>query len=161
RPNENPDRFWVCWPPTPSSMPSRPCEPLRKLRQRRAEIFRLPCRRGLGRAHRRFYARCVRLLCISDVHGHADALAAVLATAERRGYGKLLVAGDLCFPGPAPLETWRRLTQAGATCVQGSSDRALATLDVGRVRPRSDHERARLDRLAQVRSELGDLILAR
>jgi predicted phosphodiesterase len=105
----------------------------------------------------------VRLLCISDIHGHADALAAVLATAERRGYNKILVAGDLCFPGPKPLETWRRLTQANAVCVQGVGDRALATLDVGRVRERarSANERAKLDRLSQVRTELGDLILAR
>jgi predicted phosphodiesterase len=107
------------------------------------------------------YARFVRLLCVSDIHGHADALAAVLATAERRGYTQLLVAGDLCFPGPKPLETWRRLTQARAICVQGVSDRALATLDIGEVRPRSEHERLRLDRLAEVRSELGELILVR
>ncbi len=108
-----------------------------------------------------FYPRLVRLLCLSDIHGHADALAAALATAERRGYEKLLVAGDLCFPGPKPLETWRRLTQAGAICVQGVGDRALATLDPSTLRPRSEHERARLDRLADVRRELGDLILAR
>ncbi len=103
----------------------------------------------------------MRLLCLSDVHGHADALAAVLATAERRGYDRIIVAGDLCFPGPAPLETWRRLMQHGALLVQGVGDRALATLDVAEVRPRSDHERARLDRLADVRRELGELILAR
>ncbi len=103
----------------------------------------------------------MRLLCLSDIHGHADALAAVLATAERRGYGRILVAGDLCFPGPKPLETWRRLTQANALCVRGVSDRALATLDLGSVRPRSEHERARLMRLEAVRAELGDLILAR
>jgi len=105
--------------------------------------------------------RGVRLLCISDIHGHADALAAVLATAERNGYERILVAGDLCFPGPKPLETWRRLTQANALCVQGTGDRALATLDIENVRARSEHERARLDRLGQVRGELGDLILAR
>ena len=52
------------------------------------------------------YAARVRILCISDIHGNADALAAVLATAERRGYTHLLVAGDICFPGPKPLETW-------------------------------------------------------
>lgn len=103
----------------------------------------------------------MRLLAISDIHGHADALAAVLATAERRGYEKLLVAGDLCFPGPKPLETWRRLVQAGAVCVQGVGDRALATIDPSTLRPRSDHERARLGRLADVRRELGELILAR
>jgi predicted phosphodiesterase len=103
----------------------------------------------------------VRLLCLSDIHGHADALAAVLATAERRGYSKILVAGDLCFPGPKPLETWRRLTQAGAVCVQGAGDRALATLDLDRVRPRSPVEQAKLKRLGEVRTELGELILAR
>ena len=103
----------------------------------------------------------MRLLCISDIHGHADALSAVLATAERRGYDKLLVAGDLCFPGPEPLETWRRLTQAGAVCVQGVGDRALATIDPQTIRPRSEHERIRLDRMAEVRRELGELILAR
>ena len=105
--------------------------------------------------------RTVRLLCISDIHGHADALGAVLATAERRGWDRLLVAGDLCFPGPEPLENWRRLTQANSICVQGTGDRALATLDLDTVRARSEHERARLDRLAAVRRELGELILAR
>ena len=84
------------------------------------------------------------MLCISDIHGHADALAAVLATAERRGYEKILVAGDLCFPGPKPLETWRRLVQSQAMCVQGVGDRALATLDADKLRARSDHERERL-----------------
>lgn len=103
----------------------------------------------------------MRLLCISDIHGHADAFAAVLATAERWGYEKLLVAGDLCFPGAKPLETWRRLLQAGAVCAQGVGDRALATIDPATLHPRSDHERARRGRLADVRRELGDLILAR
>ena len=101
----------------------------------------------------------MRLLCISDIHGHAAALAAVLATAERSGYGKILVAGDICFPGPEPLATWRRLSQANAVCVQGVGDRALATLDLSGVHPRSEHERVRLDRLTAVRSELGELIL--
>ena len=111
----------------------------------------------------------MRLLCISDIHGNADALAAVLAMAERVGYTKILVAGDLCFPGSQPLDTWRRLTQAGAVCVQGSSDRALATLDLDRVRATvrahghemTASERAKLDRLSQTRVELGELILAR
>jgi predicted phosphodiesterase len=103
----------------------------------------------------------MRFLCISDIHGHADALAAVLATAERRGFSKLLVAGDLCFPGPAPLETWRRLMSASATCVQGVGDRALSTVDLDNLRATSEHERLRLDRLRSTRTELGELILAR
>ena len=103
----------------------------------------------------------MRFLCISDIHGHADALAAVLATAERRGFSKLLVAGDLCFPGPAPLDTWRRLTASGAVCVQGVGDRALATVDLNNLRATSEHDRARLERLRATRGELGELILAR
>jgi predicted phosphodiesterase len=103
----------------------------------------------------------MRFLCISDIHGHADALAAVLATAERRGFSKLLVAGDLCFPGPSPLETWRKLMAAQALCVQGVGDRALATLEIDNLRATTEHERARLDRLRTIRGELGDLILAR
>lgn len=101
------------------------------------------------------------LLCISDIHGHLDALRAVLATAERRSFHKLLVAGDIVFPGPEPLETWRRLTGAGAIMVQGLTDRALATLDPGALRPRSEHERERLDRMRGTREVLGELILQR
>lgn len=101
----------------------------------------------------------MRILCLSDIHGHADALAAVLATAERRGYDRIMVAGDICFPGPEPLATWRRLTQLSAMCTQGAGDRALATLDTGELRPRDDFGRARLERLMEVRTELGERIL--
>lgn len=101
------------------------------------------------------------LLCISDIHGHLDALRAVLATAERRAFHKLLVAGDIVFPGPEPLETWRRLTAAGAVMSQGLGDRAVATLDPQALRPQSDHERERLERMRQTRDALGELILQR
>lgn len=101
------------------------------------------------------------MLCVSDIHGNLDALRAVLATAERRSFHKLLVAGDIVFPGPEPLETWRRLSAAGAIMVQGVSDKALATLDPSSLHPRSDHERAMLERMKQVRAELGDLVLER
>jgi predicted phosphodiesterase len=101
------------------------------------------------------------LLCVSDIHGNLDALRAVLATAEKRAFHKLLVAGDIVFPGPDPLETWRRLTAAGAVMVQGVSDKALATLDPNAIRPRSDHERVMIERMKAVRAELGDLVLER
>ena len=103
----------------------------------------------------------MRLLCISDIHGHVGALSAVLATAEQRAVHKLLVAGDIVFPGPEPLETWRRLMSAGAVIVQGVSDKALATLDPSRLHPSNEHERRRLDRMRAVRAELGDIILER
>jgi predicted phosphodiesterase len=101
------------------------------------------------------------LLCVSDIHGHLDALRAVLATAERRSFHKLLVAGDIVFPGPEPLETWRRLSAAGAVMVQGIGDRAIATLDPSGLHPRSEHERDRLARMRGAREALGDLILQR
>src|SRR5262245_23446354 len=115
----------------------------------------------------------MRWLCISDIHGDADALAAVLATAERWGYHKVLVAGDLCFPGPhdsppsrpqargsrRPLEVWRRLVDLRAICVQGVTDRAIATLDPQKLVGKTPRECERLDDLARVRAELGDLIL--
>lgn len=101
------------------------------------------------------------LLCVSDIHGNLDALRAVLATAEKRSFHKLLVAGDIVFPGPEPLETWRRLTAAGAIMVQGVSDKALVTLDPGSITPRSERERSMVERMKAVRAELGDLICER
>ncbi len=108
------------------------------------------------------------LLCLSDIHGNLDALRAVLATAERRSFHKLLVAGDLVFPGPTAeyvpgtaLETWRRLSAANAVLVQGVSDRAVASLDADDVVATSDHEKIMLERLRQVRAELGDLVVER
>src|SRR4029079_18185154 len=100
-------------------------------------------------------------LCVSDIHGNLDALRAVLATAEKRSFHKLLVAGDIVFPGSDPLETWRRLTAAGAIMVQGVSDKALVTLDPGAIRPRSDREREMVERMKIVRAELGDIICER
>lgn len=109
----------------------------------------------------------MRALCISDVHGNLPALAAVLATAEKRSFSKLLVAGDVVFPGvlddasARPLETWRRLSAAGAIMVGGVTDQALATLDPDRIVASTDHERRMVERMRRVRAELGDLVLER
>lgn len=97
----------------------------------------------------------MRWLCISDIQGDADALGAVLATAEQRGYSKLLCAGDLCFPGPDPVGVLRRLKEAGAISVQGVSDRAVASLDPASLKPSTEHERERMRQLQRVRDELG------
>jgi predicted phosphodiesterase len=109
----------------------------------------------------------MRALCISDVHGNLLALTAVLATAERRSFSKLLVAGDIVFPGGTedgstqPLETWRRLSAAGAMMVQGVTDQALATLDPDRIDATTDHEKRMIERMKRVRGELGDIVLER
>jgi len=101
------------------------------------------------------------LLCISDIQGDLDALRAVLATAERRAFQKLLVAGDIVFPGPEPLETWRRLNAAGAVLVQGLTDKAVATLEPEQLRTTNDDERARVALVERTQDALGDLILER
>jgi predicted phosphodiesterase len=101
------------------------------------------------------------LLCVSDIHGNLDALRAVLATAEKRSFQKLLVAGDLLFPGPEPLETWRRLTAAGAILVSGVGDMALASFDVSGVPAKTDEEKQKLEHLKETRATLGDLVLER
>jgi predicted phosphodiesterase len=100
-------------------------------------------------------------LCLSDIHGHLDALTAVLATAEKRNFQKLLVAGDLVFPGPEPLEVWKRLQAAGAVLVQGVTDKALATLDPERMNPTTEREQRLVERMKETRTELGELILNR
>jgi putative phosphoesterase len=103
----------------------------------------------------------VRFLCVSDIHGNLSALRAVLATAEKTSFHRLLVAGDLVFPGPESLETWRRLMLAQATMVQGATDRALSILDVANVPVKTAHEREVVERMKVVRAELGDVILER
>jgi predicted phosphodiesterase len=103
----------------------------------------------------------MRFLCISDIHGHAKALDAVLEEGEARGYDQLVVCGDLCFPGPEPLAVWKTLVQRRALCVQGLSDRALASIDPSKLSATSEVERERIERLRQVHQELGELIIAR
>jgi predicted phosphodiesterase len=103
----------------------------------------------------------MRFLCVSDIHGHAMPLRAVLAEAEVRGFDQLVACGDLCFPGPDPLEVWRILLQHKALCVQGIGDRALAQIDPNKLSATSEVERARIERLRQVHAELGELIIAR
>ena len=101
----------------------------------------------------------MRFLCISDIHGHRAALDAVLEEAAARDWHQLLVCGDLLFPGPEPLATWKRLVELKAVCTQGIGDRALALIDPDKLQPRDEAERERVARLVQVRRELGELIV--
>lgn len=103
----------------------------------------------------------MRFLCLSDIHGHYAALEATLSYADVLGFDQLVVCGDLCFPGPEPLKVWKTLTDRRALCVQGVSDRALASLDPDRLTATTPAERVRLERLRAVHQELGELILAR
>ena len=103
----------------------------------------------------------MRFLCISDIHGHADKLARVLEHCRDREFNQLIVCGDLLFPGPDPLRTWKLLTENHALCVQGLTDKAVALVDPDLMVPENDEQEARLDRLRAMHSELGQLIVAR
>jgi len=103
----------------------------------------------------------MRFLCVSDIHGHADRLRAVLEEADATGFDQLVACGDLLFPGPEPLEVWKLLIERKALCVQGIGDRALARIDPDKLSATSESERAKIARLREVRSALGDLIIAR
>jgi predicted phosphodiesterase len=103
----------------------------------------------------------MRLLCISDIHGHADALKQALTFGDIHKCTQVLVAGDLLFPGPKPLATWQLLMASHAHIVQGVSDRAMALVDPSRLHSTNPVEEERLKRLRQSKSELGDVILAR
>ena len=103
----------------------------------------------------------MRFLCVSDIHGHAAALRAVLREAEGYGFDQLIACGDLCFPGPEPLEVWKILVQHRALCTQGVGDRALAAIDPEKLSATGEAERARIDRLRKAHRELGDIIVTR
>lgn len=103
----------------------------------------------------------MRFLCISDIHGHADALRKVLDDAQAREYHQLVVCGDSLFPGPEPLATWKLLVEKRALCVQGVSDRALYELDASNLKATVPAHQQRIDRMAAVQKEVGQLIIAR
>jgi len=103
----------------------------------------------------------MRFLCVSDVHGHARALEAVLKEASDYGFDQLVACGDLCFPGPEPLEVWKMLVHHRALCVQGLGDRALAQIDPSKLIAATESEQKRLARLKAVHHELGEIIIAR
>ena len=66
--------------------------------RRRAAPRRRPGRAGRGRIGR----RDMRYLVLSDIHGNLEALDAVLAAVEPRGYDATLVLGDLVGYGADP-----------------------------------------------------------
>jgi putative phosphoesterase len=63
----------------------------------------------------------VRIGLISDLHGNPLALEAALAELERAAVDELVCLGDVA-PGPEPVETIRRLREAGCPVVCGNWD---------------------------------------
>jgi putative phosphoesterase len=66
----------------------------------------------------------VKVAVLSDVHGNAPALAAVLAELEREQPDLIVSGGDLTW-GPLPEETFALASSLDARFVRGNADRAV------------------------------------
>jgi putative phosphoesterase len=67
------------------------------------------------------------LAIISDVHGNAVALEAVVADAARNEIVDIVCLGDLAAGGPQPREVLQRLRELGCRAVRGNADGWLLT----------------------------------
>jgi putative phosphoesterase len=79
-----------------------------------------------------------RLAALSDVHGNATALEAVLKDVAREKPDAVLVAGDLVLNGPDPngtIDALRVLESEGALIVSGNTDIAVGDFDYGAAFP--------------------------
>lgn len=67
----------------------------------------------------------MRIALISDIHGNALALEAVLADIRHRGADRIVCLGDVATLGPQPTEVLSRLRGIGCTCILGNHDEFL------------------------------------
>src|SRR5437763_975600 len=64
-----------------------------------------------------------RIAILSDIHGNAVALRAVLADLEAFGVDQIVVAGDLVGFGPSPDEVVDLLVARGARLIRGNHEK--------------------------------------
>ena len=79
-----------------------------------------------------------RLAALSDIHGNATALEAVLKDIAREKPDAVLVAGDLVLNGPDPamvVDVLRTLADDGALVIAGNTDIAVADFDYAAAFP--------------------------
>ncbi|BAS26479.1 metallophosphoesterase family protein [Limnochorda pilosa] len=70
----------------------------------------------------------MRLALISDIHGNAVALDAVLEAIEQEGVDRIVCLGDVAATGPQPREAAARLRGLGCPVVMGNTDAFLLSL---------------------------------
>jgi putative phosphoesterase len=93
----------------------------------------------------------MRVAIFSDIHGNIRAFDACLADLRAQGGADTIVgAGDYCMDGPHPAAVLERLSEIGALCVRGNTDRYVS--DVATFR---DDDEDGAD-LAWQRAALGD-----
>jgi predicted phosphodiesterase len=79
-----------------------------------------------------------RIAALSDLHGNAVALEAVLADVARETPDAVMVAGDLVLNGPEPalvIDVLRSLADDGALIIGGNTDNAVADFDYAAAFP--------------------------
>ena len=87
----------------------------------------------------------MRVAVISDVHGNALALEAVLADIDRHGVDKILNLGDH-FAGPLePAKVARMLSQLDMVAIRGNTDRYLLEADSKYL---DEHDKATIEALS-------------
>lgn len=71
----------------------------------------------------------MRLAVITDIHGNAAALEAVLADIAARGADATVCLGDIASGAGWPRETVEMLQEAGIPCIRGNHDRWISEHD--------------------------------
>ncbi|WP_404330877.1 metallophosphoesterase family protein [Mesobacillus maritimus] len=64
----------------------------------------------------------MRLAFISDIHGNANALDAVLSDIKERNVDKVYVLGDLCYRGPEPQRSLDLVRSLNTDVIKGNAD---------------------------------------
>ncbi|MEI7028038.1 metallophosphoesterase family protein [Paenibacillus sp. y28] len=64
----------------------------------------------------------MRLAFISDIHGNAVALDAVLEDIRKKAVDRIMVLGDLCYRGPEPKRALERVRALHTEVIKGNAD---------------------------------------
>ncbi|MDQ0217478.1 metallophosphoesterase [Peribacillus cavernae] len=76
----------------------------------------------------------MRLAFISDIHGNAIALDAVLKDIKEKDVNKIFVLGDLCFRGPEPKRALELVRSLNTEVIKGNADEwVLRGIEEGEV----------------------------
>ncbi len=87
----------------------------------------------------------MKVVVISDIHGNAFALDALLADLQGEPFDRLVCLGDAVQGGPQPAQTVAKLRELGCTVVMGNADAFLVTGVDTAAEPASPERRLQLD----------------
>jgi putative phosphoesterase len=64
----------------------------------------------------------MKIAFLSDIHGNADALEAVIQDIEAKQVDKIVILGDICYRGPEPKRALELVKSLHAEVVKGNAD---------------------------------------